>query len=71
MSNRDRIVEIANKTLSLGRDPDMYREFADSDVSSKDAMAFLKALSDEYGIEISPDNLKNFADIVAYVDANA
>jgi len=53
----ERIFELAQENLDLGRDPDWDLTFGESDVSSMDAVAFIKLLDQEFGIEIPPEEL--------------
>lgn len=53
----ERIFELAQENLDLGRDPDWDLTFGESDVSSMDAVAFIKLLDKEFGIEIPPEEL--------------
>ncbi|MCY3811354.1 MAG: acyl carrier protein [Gammaproteobacteria bacterium] len=53
----ERIFELAQENLDLGRDPDWDLTFGESDVSSMDAVAFIKLLDKEFGIEIPPEDL--------------
>lgn len=53
----DRIFDLAQENLDLGRDPDWDLTFGESDVSSMDAVAFIKLLDQEFGIEIPPEQL--------------
>ena len=70
-SLEDRIFELAQKNLDLGREPDWDRTFGESDVSSMDAVAFVKLLGQEFGVDIPPedlaevDNLRKLAKVVA------
>ncbi len=56
-SVEDRIFELAQQNLDLGRDPNWDLPFGDSDVSSMDVVAFVKLLDPEFGIQIPPDAL--------------
>lgn len=56
-SVEERILELAMENLDLGRDPDWDLPFGDSDVSSMDAVAFIKLLDKEFGIEIPPETV--------------
>lgn len=56
-SVEERIFELAQENLDLGRDPDWDLTFGESDVSSMDAVAFIKLLDQEFGIEIPPEEL--------------
>lgn len=70
-SIEDRIFELAQKNLDLGREPDWDLTFGESDVSSMDAVAFIKLLGQEFGIDIPPedlaeaDNMRKLAKVVA------
>ena len=54
---QDRTFELARENLDLGRDPDWDLTFGESDVSSMDAVAFIKLLDKEFGIEIPAEDL--------------
>ena len=56
-SVEERIFALAQENLDLGRDPDWDLTFGESDVSSMDAVAFIKLLDQEFGIEIPPEEL--------------
>ena len=70
-SVEDRIFELAQKNLDLGREPDWDLTFGESDVSSMDAVAFIKLLGQEFGVDIPPedlaevDNMRKLAKVVA------
>ena len=70
-SVEERIYELAQQNLDLGRDPDWDRTFGESDVSSMDVVAFVKLLGPEFGIEIPPgyladvNTLRKLAKVVA------
>ena len=70
-SIEDRIFELAQKNLDLGREPDWDLTFGESDVSSMDAVAFIKLLGQEFGVDIPPedlaevDNMRKLAKVVA------
>ena len=70
-SVEERIFELAQQNLDLGRDPDWDRAFGESDVSSMDVVAFVKLLGPEFGITIPPghlagvDTLRKLAQAVA------
>ena len=56
-SIQDRIFKLAQENLELGRDPDWDMKLADSDVSSMDAVAFIKLLGHEFNIEVPATDL--------------
>ena len=70
-SVEERIFALAQENLDLGRDPDWDLTFGESDVSSMDAVAFIKLLDQEFGIEIPPealaevDTMRKLAKVVA------
>lgn len=73
-STKDRIAKLARAYLDSEREPVFDRDFSDSDISSMDAMAFIKSISSEFNVDIKPEDiadLKNLNEIVSYVDANA
>ena len=53
----ERNFELAQENLDLGRVPDWDLTVGESDVSSMDAVAFIKLLDKEFGIEIPPEEL--------------
>lgn len=67
-SVEERILELAQENFD--REPDWDLPFRDSDVSSMDAVAFIKVLGQEFDIEIPPeqlaqaDNLRKLAKLV-------
>lgn len=70
-SVEERIFELAQANLDLGREPDWDTPFGESDVSSMDVVAFVRLLDPEFGIEIPPealaevDTLRKLAGVVA------
>ena len=68
-SVEERILELAQENFD--REPDWDLPFRESDVSSMDAVAFIKLLGQEFDIEIPPeqlaqaDNLRKLAKLVA------
>ena len=68
-SVEDRIFELAKENFD--REPDWDLTFSESDVSSMDAVAFIKLLGEEFDVEIPPellaqaDNLRKLAKVVA------
>lgn len=73
MSSKDRIAELA-KTYLDDREPDFDLAFSEADISSMDAMSFIKSISEEFKLEIPVEDfagMNNLNDIVSYVDARA
>ena len=68
-SVEERVLELAQENFD--REPDWDLPFSESDVSSMDAVAFIKLLGEEFDIEIPPeqlaqaDNLRKLAKVVA------
>ena len=58
MSSVDqRLMEMANENLDLGHEPGFDVKFSESDVSSMDAVAFIKLVNHEFNITIPPEDL--------------
>ena len=73
-SSKARIAELAKTFLDLDHDPDFALDFDDSDISSLDALSFVKSISSELGVDIPAEDfagLRNLQDIVDFVDANS
>ena len=73
-SSRDRIAELAKTYLEAEREPDFDLDFGEADISSMDALSFVKSISSEFGVEIPAEDFsgfKNLQDLVDYVDARA
>jgi len=71
-STKDRVKELANQHLNLGREPNFDTGLGDSDVSSVDAVAFVKKVGEAFGVEIPPEKVANFKtlqDLVQYLDS--
>lgn len=74
MSNTEaRLLALINENLDLGRDPDFDLPFGQSaGVSSMDCVAFVKLVSKEFGLEISPEEwmgLGSLRGLAARIDA--
>lgn len=71
-STEDRVRELANQHLNLGRAPNFDAGLGESDVSSVDAVAFVKKAGEAFGVEIPPEQVANFKtlrDLVRYLDS--
>ena len=71
-TTEDRIRELVRENLDLDRDPNFDASLSDSGVSSVDAIAFMKIVSQEFGVEISPDDLgqiMNLRDLTSFINA--
>lgn len=73
-SSRARITELAKTYLDAGREPDFDLDFGDADISSMDALSFVKSISAELGVDIPAEEFagfKNLQDIVDFVDTRS
>lgn len=73
-STEDRLMALANENLDTGREPDMDTRFGDSGVSSVDAVAFIKKVSQEFGLTIPPEDFSQFQslrELASYLDSNS
>ena len=74
MSNTEaRLLALINENLDLGRDPDFDQPFGQATgVSSMDCVAFVKLVSKEFGLEVSPEEwmgLGSLRGLAARIDA--
>ena len=72
MASEDRIKQLFQE--QLGRPANVSASVADSGVSSVDAVAFIKAVGDEFNITIPPQDVAKFntiGDLIAYVDSHS
>ena len=70
----ERAAKLARRFLDMERDPDFERDFGEANVSSMDAIAFAKALAQEFEVEIPAEDFadfKNLRHICNYLDAKA
>ena len=73
-ATEERLVQLAAEHLDLGRSPDLDRAFADSGVSSVDALSFLRAVTREFNLLITAGDcagLSTLRDVAALVDGHA
>lgn len=69
-ATEDRLVQLADEQLDLGRSADLDRTFADSGVSSVDAVSFLRVVAQEFNLSITAgdcagvDTLRDLAKLV-------
>lgn len=71
-ATEDRIRELVRDNLDLDQDPNFDASLSDSGVSSVDAIAFMKVVSQEFNVEITPDDLgqiMNLRDLSAFIDS--
>ncbi|MDE2795325.1 MAG: phosphopantetheine-binding protein [Gemmatimonadota bacterium] len=67
-----RLVELMDEHLDLGREPDLNRGFADSGISSLNAVAFIKVVEREFDVAIAPedcDKIGTLGKLIAYLDS--
>lgn len=70
-STVDRLKQLIDEHLDLGRDPDFDAQFADSDVSSVDAVAFFKEVNREFNLALEAEDclqFKTLRQLVTYID---
>lgn len=73
-STEDRLKKLDQENLDTGREPDLDIKFSDSGVSSVDAVAFIKLVSQEFNIAIPPEDYSQFQslrDLAKYIDSRA
>ena len=70
----ERLKQIIDEHLDLGRDPDFDAQLGDSGVSSIDAVAFFKVVNEEFELGLAPEDclqFKTLRDIATYIDSRA
>ncbi|MYF94062.1 MAG: acyl carrier protein [Holophagales bacterium] len=73
-ATESRIQELARQHLDIGRDLDLDAGLLSSDISSLDAVAFVKKVGEAFGVEVPPEevaNWKNLRDFAAFLDSGA
>ena len=73
-STEDRLKKLAQENLNLGHEPDFNVKFSESDVSSVDAVAFIKVVNSEFNITIPPADvaqLETLGSLADYIEQNA
>ena len=69
---KSRLFALIDEHLDPGRAPDLDRGFADSGISSLDAVAFIKVVQREFGVSIPPedcDKIGTLGNLIAYIDS--
>ncbi|MYH09609.1 MAG: acyl carrier protein [Gemmatimonadales bacterium] len=69
-----RIQELAHQHLDIGRDLDLDAGLLSSDISSLDAVDFVKKVGAAFGVEIPPEevaNWKNLRDLASFLDSSS
>lgn len=70
----EKAAKLAKKYFDLDHEPDLERDFAEVKVSSMDAIAFAKALAQEFDMDIPAEDFADFQNlrhICNYLDAKA
>lgn len=70
----ERLVQLADEHLDLGRAPDLDRTLADSGIPSADALSFLRAVAREFNLLITAGDcggVNTLRDVADLVDAHA
>lgn len=73
-STEDRIRKLAQDNLDLGRELELDTTFSESEVTSMDAVAFIKLVNQEFNVSIPPEDLakiQTFRNLVEYLDTHA
>lgn len=73
-ATEDRMVELAKRHLNLDRDLNLDAGLAESDVSSADAVSFIKRCAEEFNVAIPPEavrGIKNMRGLAHYIDSHA
>ena len=73
-ATEDRLKQLINVHLDLGRDPDFDAPFSEAGVSSVDAVAFFKEVSKEFGLAFTPDEFAKcptLREVVNYIDSHS
>ncbi len=73
-STQDRLKQLIDEHLDLGRDPDFDAQLGDSGVSSVDAVAFFKEVNREFSLALQAEDclqFKTLGELVTYIDARA
>ena len=75
MSSTDaRLKQLVDEHLDLGPNPDFDALLADTGMSSVEAVAFFKVVSDEFSLSMEPDDCLKFRTLrllADYIDAHA
>ena len=73
-STEDRLKQIIDEHLDLGRAPDFDAQLGDSGVSSVDAVAFFKEVDRTFNLSLAPEDCLKFRtlrELVTFIDARA
>ena len=73
-STENRLKQIIDEHLDLGREPDFDAQLGDSGVSSVDAVAFFKEVDEVFSLGLAPEDclqFKTLRQLVTFIDARA
>ena len=73
-ATEERLKQIIDEHLDLGRDPDFDAQLGDSGVSSADAVAFFKEVNQTFDLGLAPEDclqFKTLREIATFIDARA
>lgn len=73
-TTEERLKQIIDEHLDLGRDADFDAQLGDSGVSSVDAVAFFKVVNEEFDLGLAPEDclqFKTLRDLATFIDARA
>ena len=70
----DRVKDLACRQLNLDRDLNVNAGLNESDVSSADAIAFIRRCGEEFNVDMPPETVagfKNLRDLISYIDSHS
>ena len=71
-STEDRIRQIINDNLDVGREPNFDAKLVDSGVSSVDCIAFFKIVNEQFGLGLVAEECRQFetlSQLVQFIDS--
>ena len=72
-TTEDRVQALARQHLRIGRDLDLDAGLLSADISSLDAVAFVKKVGEAFGVDVPPEevaNWRNMRGLIAFLDSN-
>jgi acyl carrier protein len=73
-STKDRIRSLVKENLEIDQELNFDAKFSEANVSSVDAIAFLKLINKEFNLTIPPEDfvqIQTLRELVAYLDTHA
>ena len=73
-STEDRLKQLIDEHLDLGRDPDFDAQLGDSGVNSVDAVSFFKEVNEAFDLSLKAEECLQFQtlrELVTFIDARA